>query len=123
MSTLRDQILNSDDRGSEVVDIPEWGVKIEVRARTVGEQFDLIDSVRRADGELDRKLLAVETVIACCFDPDTGERVFDPADRDTLLGKSSQAFGRLLEAANRAAGLEEEAVVVSSLDTAGSSTA
>ncbi len=116
--SIRDKIIKADDLGSEIVSIPEWGVKIEVRAQTVDQQFDLLDRVRRPDGEIDTKLLSIETVLVTAYDPDTGELVFDPADRDMLRKKSSRAFQRLFRAANTAAGLETEDEVVSDLDDA-----
>lgn len=93
-------------------------VKIEVREQTIDQQFDLLDRVRRADGEIDTKLLSIETVLITAYDPDTGELAFDPADRDMLRSKSSRAFQRLFRAANTAAGLETEDQVVSDLDDA-----
>lgn len=114
--SLRDRILNAEDLGSEIVYIPEWDVKVEVRAMTVAQQQTLIAKVRKPNGDLNSELLAVETIIAACFDPETGERVFDDADRDVLRTKSASAFSRLLAASNRAAGMEDESQVVSRLD-------
>lgn len=113
--SIRDRIIKADDLGSEIVSIPEWDVKIEVRAQTVDQQFDLLDRVRKPDGEIDTKLLSIETILVTCYDPDTGEPVFEAADRDMLRGKSSRAFQRLFSAANKAAGLETEDQVVSDL--------
>jgi hypothetical protein len=115
MSKLRDTILGADDIGFEIVDIPEWKVKVKVKSKTVKEQYELLEKCRKPNGDLNGQLLAVETVIATTYDPDTDERIFDPADRDTLLTKSSSAFQVLLAAANRAAGLgdvDEEKVVL-----------
>jgi hypothetical protein len=108
MGKLRDKILTS-GLFSEVVQLPKpFDVKVEVRARTVAQQYDILKRVRRADGEINTELLAVETVIACTFDPDTGDRVFDAADRDELLKLDAAAFNVLLAAANRGAGVESE---------------
>ena len=119
--SIRDRILNSKDITSEIVVIPEWDdVKIEVREKTVSEQYALLEKCRYKsgpkEGEINGELLAIETILATCYDPDTGEKVFDSADRDMLKQKSSAAFQRLLVAANRAAGLDEESEVVSGLD-------
>ena len=114
--SIRDRIFKS-KLGSEIVVIPEWdNVKIEVRARTVDQQYALIDKVRKPNGDLDNKLLAVETILATAYDPDTGEPVFDPADRDELRKLNAAGFNRLLAAANRAAGLETEEEVMAGLD-------
>jgi hypothetical protein len=114
--SIRDKIIKADDLGSEIVSIPEWDVKIEVRAKTVSEQYDLIERCRKPDGEINSELLAVETVLTTSYDPDTGTKVFDPADRDMLRGKNSSAFQILLAAANTAAGLDTQETVVADLD-------
>ena len=114
--SIRDTIIKADDLGSEIVSVPEWDVKIEVRAKTVTEQYDLIERCRKPDGEINGELLAVETVMVTSYDPDTGEKVFDPADRDMLRSKNSSAFQVLLAAANKAAGLESDEKTVADLD-------
>ncbi len=104
--SIRDQIIKA-ELHNESIDVPGWNVKIEVRARTVKQQYDLLEKCRKPDGDIDGMLLAVETILACSFDPDSGERVFDTADRDMLLDSDSSDFNVLLAAANRAAGLED----------------
>ena len=115
--SIRDRILTS-EVASEVVSIPEWDVKIEVRQRTVKQQYDILDKVRNPQGEIDGLGLAVETIMACSYDPDTGEPVFDPADKDALMNVESSAFQVLLAATNKAAGFDSEEQVVSDLDEA-----
>ncbi len=114
--SIRDKIIKADDLGSEIVSVTEWDVKIEVRAKTVDQQYELLDKCRKPNGDIDGKLLAVETILATSYDPDTGDRVFEDADRDMLRGKNSSAFQTLLAAANKAAGLDTEDDVVSDLD-------
>ena len=114
--SIRDKIIKADDLGSEIVPVSEWDVKIEVRAKTVDQQYELLDRCRKPNGDIDGKLLAVETILATSYDPDSGERVFEDADRDMLRGKNSSAFQTLLAAANKAAGLDTEDDVVSDLD-------
>lgn len=106
--SIRDKIIKA-GLFSEIVYIPEWDVKVEVRASTVKQQYALIDKTRKgSDGEVDGMMYAVEKIMATTFDPDTGELVFDNADRDMLLDADSRAFNILLSAANRALGEETE---------------
>ena len=115
---IRDAFAKS-ERTSEIVtvDLPGVGeVKVEVRSKTVDEQYALIDKTRKPNGDIDGKLLAVETIIVTAYEPGTDDRAFDPADRDMLLGSDSGAFQSLLAASNRAAGLQGEDEVVSDLD-------
>ena len=118
MSAIRDKILNS-KLDAEIVSIPEWGdVKVEVREKTVEEQYQLLEKVRKKDGEIDGKLLAVETIIATTYDPETGDLVFESADRDRLRQLPAAGFNRLLNAANKAAGLEDADEAKADLDDA-----
>ncbi len=112
--SIRDRIIKA-ELGSEIVSIPEWDVKIEVREQTVDQQFAILDRVRKSDGDIDTKLAALEAVLVTSYDPDTGEPVFEAADRDMLRQKSAKAFSQLFRAASQAAGLETEDEVVSDL--------
>ena len=103
VSKLRQQVLNAKDVNSELVDVPHWGVKIEVRGMTVGERVRFFDRVSK-NGEVDRTRYMPELLISTCFDPDSGEQVFEPADRDMLNTKSAAAVQLLVDAANRLSG-------------------
>ncbi len=116
---IRDAFAKA-ERTSEIVTINLSGVgeiKVEVRSKTVEEQYGLLDKVsRKPNGDFDGKLLAVETIIATAYEPGTDDLAFDPADRDMLLQTDAAAFQTLLTAANKAAGLQGEDEVVSDLD-------
>ena len=100
------------------VNLPDVGeVKIEMRSKSVNEQYDLLDKVPRKDnGDFNSRILAVETIIATAYEPGTDDRAFELADRDMLLESNAAAFQVLLAAANKAAGLDSEDEVVSDLD-------
>ena len=105
--SIRDTILKAGQR-SELVDVPFWDVKIEMRGQTVQQQYAILDKVRDADGEIDGMQLALETILTCSYEPDTDSLVFDPADKDSLSSADSQSFNVLLRAANRAAGFDSD---------------
>lgn len=119
--SIRDKFIKS-ELSSEIIEVYlvidgiRETVKIEVREQTVDQQFDILDKTRNSNGDIDSKLAAIEGVLATSFEPDTGEKAFDDADRDMLRTKSAKAFSRLFTAASRAAGLETEDMVVSDLD-------
>ena len=117
MSKLRDAFLNAKPKAEIVtVPLPSGEQKVEMREKTVAEQFALLKKARKSDGELDEELLSVETIISTTFDPETGDRVFEAADRDTIKNMPAGPYNILLQAANRAAGLEAEDEVVSGLE-------
>lgn len=104
---LRDKILNSQDRTSEPLDLPEWGVKVEVRSMKAADRIDYLEA-RQNGGEPLRNSLW-QMVLNCTYDPETGDKVFDEADRDTMQQKAAGPYERLWKAAIRVSGLSEEA--------------
>ncbi len=115
---IRDAFAKS-GRTSEIVtvDLPDIGeIKVEIRSQSVGEQYDLLAKVTKPNGDIDRKLLAAETVIVTAYEPRTDELAFETADRDMLLGKDARALQVLFAASNRAAGLQGKDEEVSDLD-------
>lgn len=106
-SELRKTILNTDDIQKETVPIPEWGgVVVEVRGMTSGDRFKLLQNTS-VDGKVNFQRWFPDLVIASVFDPETGEQVFEPADRDALLAKSGKVIGNLAEVASRLSGLSD----------------
>ena len=109
MSRLRQKILNANDIKSESVKIPEWNVEVEVRSLTGLQRAKLLDGMpQKADGTVDGNLMQVMTIIECTYDPKTGERVFEDADRDTLRTKNAHALDALGKVALRLAGMDGE---------------
>lgn len=107
--SLRDQILSAQDIPSEPVEVPEWGVTVEVRGMTGAERIRIMDLAM--DGSADLKLQTVypEIVIATTFDAETGEQIFSPSDRDALLSKSASALDRLALVGMKLSGFTQEA--------------
>lgn len=112
--SLKEQIQQADDRGSETVEVPEWGVTLELRSPSVAERSALIAAMARMDGEQptadDFTRSYVLLVIATAHDPETGERVFDDDDAGWLSEKSGAVLNGVWEAAQRVAGLDLKAV-------------
>ena len=106
---LRSKILEADDLSSEVLVIPEWGdAKIEVRSMTGRDRAGLQKHFK--GDTFDMETWYVELVLATVYDPDTGKRVFDPADRKEIGGKSARALERIAEVATRLSGMTAQAV-------------
>ena len=103
---LRRTILEREDTLRESVFVPEWDVTVEIRGMTAGDRFRLLQNTS-IDGKVNFQRWFPDLVIACTFDPETGEKVFQATDRDTLLTRSGKAIGQLAEVASRLSGLSD----------------
>ena len=101
MKSLRDSILQADDLGEEIVDVPEWDTKVLVRGMD-GRQFEKARLQYKTGGSETEANAAVLTFVA--RDPDTGELIFDPADKDVLLTKNAGVVQRIVLTAIRLSG-------------------
>ena len=106
--SIRDQILAKQDIPSEMVDVPEWGVKVEVRGMTGAERTRIMDKATQTAGDVNLQFVYPEIVIATAFDPESGEQVFKPNDRDALLAKSATALDRIAAVGMRLSGFTAE---------------
>lgn len=108
---LREKILNSSDIKKELITIEEWdGVTIEVRTLTGKSRSDVLKSAMdKAGGSLDFEKIYPEIIIAACFDPETGVKIFEKTDRDIINTKSSKCVETLAKLALKMAGLDGDA--------------
>lgn len=109
MSDLRSKILAANDIRSEVVEIPEWDVSVEVRSMTAADRARIIELAAAEDGRVGVGAMYLETVLVSVYDPETGERLFGDADRDAVMGKSAAAIDRLATIGMRLSGIDTEA--------------
>ena len=102
---LRKTILETDDIVSVLV--PEWGgITIEVRAMNGKERAKLLKGAA-AGGEVNMEKWFPDLLIATVHDPTTGEKVFEPADRDAINAKSGAAIAAIADVSARLSGLGE----------------
>ncbi len=109
--SLRERIRQASDIGEELVDVPEWDIPpVLVRSMTVGERSLMLRKyVDSETGRLDFDALYSELLIRTCFDPATGERVFEEDDASWLVEKNSGVVERLAGVASRLSGLDQKA--------------
>lgn len=107
MSSIRDRVAAAQDIGEgEIVDVPEWDVKILVISPTVGARAALLEQFPATEGEgVDFESLFTSVLIATCHDPETREPAFTDADTEMLLGKNGAVVQRLFEVCQKASGL------------------
>jgi hypothetical protein len=114
MSELRDkirgQIREAKDLRRETVEIPEWGVTLEVQSLTTMQRSELFEGARGAGDRVDSRILFPSLVIATSMVPGTDEPVFDSGDMDWLNTKSAGATGRVATLALKLSGLSDEEV-------------
>lgn len=106
---LRDKIFSADDITKELMEVPEWGVTVEIRAMTAAERATLGESAMVGD-KTNVGLMYALTVIASVYDPETGEPVFTSNDKEAILSKSGTVIERLATKALGASGLTDKAV-------------
>jgi hypothetical protein len=108
--SLRDRIFACDDAQRRIVNIPEWGVDVEVRGMSGAARFQIMQTTADNDGAINFTRMIPDIIIGCTFDPETGEQVFEDGDRDGLMGKSGKALDRIVEVAMEISGMTPKAV-------------
>ncbi len=109
--SLKDKIFAVDDIKKEVVQVPTWdNISIEVRSMSGLQRANLLNSAMDSDGNTNLEKLHSGTIIVCCYDPETGEHVFDESDAERLMEKGSAAIEKLASKAMSLSGLTPEAV-------------
>ena len=110
MSDLSAKIFATDDIASQVVTVPVWGVTVLVKSMTARDRSRLLASAISNNGQVNFDEVLPDVVILCTYDPETGERVFSPNDREALLSKSASAIETIATVALQLSGLDDNAV-------------
>ena len=106
---IKAKIKEAKDIKKETVKVPEWKVKVEVRSMSGASRAEMLDHVAGKDGFLFRKLYP-DIMIACIYDPETGQPLFVDGDKDWLMQKSGGPIEMLANIAVRLSGLTAEAM-------------
>ena len=112
MSTLRDQILTSEDITAEEIPIPEWGgAVIEIRTMTAAKRTEFMgQAVDMETGRFNFGRLYSSIVIASTYDPETGELIFTENDEQALSEKNGAVMERIAQKAMEMSGLDDKSV-------------
>jgi hypothetical protein len=110
MGTLREDILAYEDIGREIVTVPEWQNKVEVRSMSAAEAAYFSVRLIEREGEVSWASLWPDIIIASCYVPGTNEKLFLPADREALAKKNANALRLLADVAKRLSGLDAQGV-------------
>lgn len=107
--SIRDQIMKAKDITSEMLEIKEWGVTVEVRTMTARERARVMEnSVDPNTGKASISTMYPEIAISCVYDPESGEKVFDNKDKELLLDKSGAVLEKIAQVAMKLSGMTEE---------------
>ena len=108
IKSLREQILASDDTQSETVEVPQWGVSVEVRGMSGKARATYLANYTDDNGRVQWEALYPTLLIQSVFDPDTGEKVFQDADAEAINMKSGEALETVAQVALRLSGMDRE---------------
>lgn len=112
----RDAILTSPDIKTEIVEVPEWGGSVCVKALTGTERDAYETSLIRINKDGSRQarwdnIRAKLCAFAIC-DPETKAALFSPGDIEILGTKSASALDRVFDVAQRLSGMGAQDVAV-----------
>jgi hypothetical protein len=110
MSTLREQILQADDRPVEELWVPEWNLRIYLRTMSAGERdaFGASNDPRLNGGKQADYATLRARFCALVIVDESGERIFSAGDIEALSAKSATAIDRIWEAASKLNRMAEE---------------
>ena len=112
MSKLASAIFAHDlDLASEIIDVPEWGVKLKVLEPTADRRADLAQTFIASDGDDSARMkrLYPALLIACVVDPEDDTAVFSPEDAYRLMQKEGRLVEKLAQASMKVCGFTSEA--------------
>jgi len=110
VSNLSSKIFAAADIESELVEVAQWDVTLLVKSITAKDRAMMISGSVENNGVFRLEEILPDLVIASCYDPETGEKVFQAGDRDALMAKSAAPIEQLAQVAMRLSGMDDEAV-------------
>jgi hypothetical protein len=107
---LRAKIFEAKDIKTEIMNIPEWGVVIEVKALTGKTRAIVMTSSMGKNGKMDFEKMYADMVIYSTYDNETKEKIFEDTDREALSEKSGGVLERIAGKVMQLSGLMPESV-------------
>lgn len=106
---LRSLILDSEDIPSEELEIPEWGVTILVKGMSAGERITLMQNAYDPNTQqVNMAAVYPDVLVACVYNPETGEAVFTNDDKQAIMAKSSAAVEKIASVGLRLSGIGKD---------------
>lgn len=107
--SIRDRIQKARPYTKELVEVAEWDVAIEVRSISLGLRNEMMLSVIDEDTkQADIRKLYPEMIIACSYDPETGDKVFASDDAAFLNGLDAGILDKIAKPALKLSGMNDD---------------
>ena len=108
MSDLKERIKKVDDIRKEIVHVDEWDADVEVRGMSGESRAEYLNSGFDDDGKPIYNKAYIGVIIETCYDPETGEKLFESSDAGWLVKKSGAALDGLVIKAMRLSGISPD---------------
>jgi len=109
MSNLSEIIFAKSDIAEEVIHVDAWDVDILVKAMNARDRARMVEQAG-GDKGVNLEQILPDLVILCSFDPETGERIFQPQDREALLAKAADPIEKIAIKAMELSGMSDNSV-------------
>ena len=114
--SIREKIKTAEDSSTELYEVPEWGVTLEIRSMTARSRAVFVAEMASEDGTIGgvNDPARIEgmwwnVISQTCYDPKTGELAFEDGDQDWLFEKNAKVVNDLANECMASSGLTEEA--------------
>lgn len=107
---VRQKIIEALDLTIESIDVPEWGVKLQIRGMDGLTRARMLRECLDAEtNQMDFEKLYPALLIATAYDPDSGEPVFQVDDVGVINSKSGAVLEKVAGVAMKVSGMDAEA--------------
>lgn len=91
--SIKEKIRLATDLGTQIVEIPEWDVRVEVRSMSARQRTALQTLINdeSVDAGARQEQMWAFLLTTCCFDPTNGESVFTDEDMEWLFTQKAFA--------------------------------
>lgn len=107
MYLSKEAIFAADDRPTEVVDIPEWGGKVIVKAISGTDRDRFEQSIANPKGGVKDGAVIRARLVSLAVVDEKGAKIFEPRDMEDLGKKSAAVLDRLYDVAARISGISK----------------
>lgn len=90
-NSIRELTLGAEQK-FRTKDLEYKGCTVRVKELSLKERKQVLQRSKDADGTIDEVKLTINAIIAMVIDPDTGEKVYSPADYDSMVNSPAGGY-------------------------------